>query len=144
MVEQRTHTAGAAMLTVLDGVSFQDLGPAVQGCIESADTTVLTDGWQGYVPLASQGVDHRPEIQGRGPRAKEILPWAHLLSSNLKSWLLGTFHGVSSKHLQHYLLEFTYRLNRRWRENELFFFLTRRAAQASPLPYHRLVAERIG
>jgi hypothetical protein len=57
---------------------------------------------------------------------------------------LGTFHGVSSKHLQHYLLEFAYRLNRRWRENELFFFLTRRAAQASPLPYHRLVAERIG
>ncbi len=34
--------------------------------------------------------------------------------SNLKNWLGGTHHGVSAKHLQAYLNEFTFRFNRRF------------------------------
>ena len=81
-------------------------------------------------------------LQGSPEQAAEILPWAHTIISNLKAWLLGTFRGVSHKHLHRYLHEFTYRLNRRWLEDELFFYLTRRAIQGKPLPYHLLVAER--
>lgn len=33
--------------------------------------------------------------------------------SNLKSWLLGTHHGVSAEHLQVYLDEYVFRFNRR-------------------------------
>ena len=94
--------------------------------------------------MAAQGIDHQPQLQGGGKRATEILPWAHIVISNLKAWLLGTFRGVSPKHLQRYLHEFAYRLNPRWREDELFFFLTRRAAQGKPLPYRLLVAEPVG
>jgi hypothetical protein len=71
-----------------------------------------------------------------------VLPWAHTVFGNLKTWLRGTFHGVSPKHLQRYLDEFSYRLNRRWREGELFGFVLRRVAGGQPLPYGRLVAER--
>jgi len=53
---------------------------------------------------------------------------------NLKTWLRGTFHGVSPKHLQRYLGEFTYRLDRRWREGELFGFVLRRVGRGQPLP----------
>jgi len=60
---------------------------------------------------------------------------------NLKTWLRGTFRGVSRKHLQRYLDEFVYRFDRRWREGELFGFVLNRAASARPLSYHRLVAE---
>ena len=64
--------------------------------------------------------------------------------SNLKTWLRGTFHGVSPKHLPRYLQEFTYRFDRRSRESELFFFVLRRAARGEPLPYPRLTAEVVG
>jgi hypothetical protein len=53
-----------------------------------------------------------------------------------------TFHGVSPKHLQRYLDEYSYRFDRRWREGELFGFVLRRVARGKPLPYRQLVAER--
>ena len=64
--------------------------------------------------------------------------------SNLKTWIRGTFHGVSRKHLQRYLEEFNYRFDRRWKETELFYFVLRRAVGGEPLPYARLTAEVIG
>ena len=41
------------------------------------------------------------------------MPHVHRLFGNLKTWLWGTHHGVSHKHLQAYLDEFTFRFNRR-------------------------------
>lgn len=38
----------------------------------------------------------------------------YLVFSNLKTWLNGIHHGVSAKHLQAYLNEFTFRFNRRF------------------------------
>ena len=144
LVERRENTAGsAALVTVPDG-SWSSLGPAVRGVVEGKNVTVVTDDWSGYRPLAAQGLDHRPETQGSPERAGELLPWAHVVISNLKAWLLGTFRGVSHKHLHRYLQEFSYRFNRRWLEDKLFFYVTRRALQAEPLPYHRLVAEPAG
>jgi transposase-like protein len=52
-------------------------------------------------------------------KAGEWLPWVHVAIGNLKTFLLGTYHGVSSKHLQEYLNEFCYRFNRRAWESEL-------------------------
>jgi len=143
-VERRAHTAGSLQLDVVPDVSWASLGPFVRGAIAAAETTVLTDDWGGYAPFAAAGVDHEPTVQGEPARAAEILPWAHIVISNLKTWLRGTFHGVSHKHLPRYLVEFTYRFNRRWREGELFHFVLRRAAQGDPLPYHRLTAEVVG
>jgi hypothetical protein len=49
----------------------------------------------------------------------EWLPWVHIAISNLKTFLLGTFHGVSIKYLQEYLNEFCYRFNRRCVEKQI-------------------------
>ena len=49
----------------------------------------------------------------------EWLPWVHIAIGNLKTFLLGTFHGVSGKHLQEYLDEFSYRFNRRFVEKQI-------------------------
>ncbi len=143
VVEQRPQSAGRVRLAVLDGVSFEsDLGPFVRGVIDAHGTTVRTDGFGGYLGLKAAGVRHDRRIQGPDrSRAEAILPWVHRVFGNLKTWLRGTFHGVSGKHLQRYLDEFVYRFDRRWREGELFGFVLRRAAQGEPLPYHRLVAE---
>jgi hypothetical protein len=69
----------------------------VRGVIDARETQVHTDGWRAYAELARQGVAHRLRVQGRGPRARKTLPWAHTVISNLKTWLRGTFHGVSPK-----------------------------------------------
>ena len=90
------------------------------------------------------GISRRTGIenaQADPARSAEILPWVHGIFGNLKTWLRGTFHGVSGKHLPRYLTEFVYRFDRRWREGELFGFVLRRAVHGEPLPYHRLVAE---
>ena len=73
-----------------------------------------------------------------------MLPWAHVTFGNLKSWLRGTFHGVSPKHLQRYLDEFEFRFNQRWQETELFPRVLHCAIDAEPCPYRHLIAERIG
>ncbi len=43
----------------------------------------------------------------------EWQPWVHIAIENLKTFLLGTFHGVSGKYLQKYFNEFCYWINRR-------------------------------
>ncbi len=140
-VEQRAHTAGRARLSVLHGVSLaKDLGPFIQANID-AKATVRTDGMPAYYGLPAMGIRHDRQVQGYAARSSEILPWAHTIFGNLKTWLRGTFHGVSGKHLPRYLDEFVYRFDRRWREGELFGFVLRRAARGEPLSYHRLVAE---
>ena len=144
VVERRAHSAGSVHLDVVSDVSWASLGPFVRGAIEGDNTTVRTDDWSGYWPLAAAGVDHDPVAQGEPANAAEILPWAHVVISNLKTWLRGTFHGVSHKHLRRYLAEFAYRFNRRWHEDELFPFVLRRALKSDPLPYHRLKAEAVG
>jgi len=143
-VERRAHTAGSLRLNVVPDASWRSLGPFLRGGIDADEATVVTDDWSGYAPLAAAGVSHEPIPQLEPARAGEILPWAHVVISNLKTWLRGTFHGVSPKYLQRYLVEFTYRFNRRWRDEELFHFVLRRAVRGAPLPYTRLTAEVVG
>jgi ISXO2-like transposase domain len=49
----------------------------------------------------------------------EWLLWVHVVISNFKSYVLGTYHGVSGRYMQEYLDEFCYHLNRRFWENQI-------------------------
>jgi len=142
-VEQRRHSAGRARLSVLEGVRFEeDLGPFVGGVVDACRTTARTDGFGAYLGLEAIGIRHDRKVQGPDrAHSTKILPWSHTIFGNLKTWLRGTFHGVSRKHLQRYLDEFVYRFDRRWREGELFGFVLNRAAHGDPLPYQRLLAD---
>ena len=106
-VEQRPHSAGRVRLEALKRLRFEeDLGPFVSGVIDAHRAIVRTDGYAGYIGLEAAGVHHDRRIQGSDrARSSEILPWAHTVFGNLKTWLRGTFHGVSGKHLQRYLDE---------------------------------------
>jgi transposase-like protein len=143
-VERRERATGSVRLAVVPRASTAELGPFVRGVIDANDATVRTDGWRAYDHLGEQGVDHEPTIQGDPTRAAQLLPSIHNVFSHLKTWLRGTFHGVSQKHLDRYLLEFTYRFDHREREGELFFYVLRRALQGAPLSYSRLTAEVTG
>lgn len=77
-------------------------------------STVNTDGWAGYPGIENHGYYHDIVVTHTDPqKTEEWLPRVHRVFGNLKLWLNGTHHGVSPKHLQAYLNEFTFRFNRR-------------------------------
>lgn len=76
---------------------------------------VRTDGWVGYDRLGTLGYRHEAvAVCGDHAKTDKHLPMIHIVFGNLDTWLLGTHHGVSPKHLQAYLNEFTFRFNRRF------------------------------
>jgi hypothetical protein len=87
-------------------------------------------------------VDHRPLLQRRDhPDAQKLLPRAHRVVSNLKTWLQGTHRGVSPEHLQSYLDEFVFRHNRRRTPMAAFQTLLGLGTQRGPTTY-RQIADR--
>ena len=62
---------------------------------------------------------------------------------NLKSWLNGIHHGVSAKHLQAYLNEFTFRFNRRFYPFNAFRSLLGIAGDATAPTYAELYLRRM-
>jgi transposase-like protein len=144
VVERRGRTAGSVRLAVIPRATTAVLTSFVQSAIEPQEATVHTDAWAAYRALGKMGIDHRPRKGGHGRQALDGLPWAHTVFGNLKTWLRGTFHGVSPKHLQRYLNEFVFRFNKRWQEADLFPPVLRGAIAADPLPYRHLTAERTG
>jgi transposase-like protein len=137
-VEVRGRGSGRIRLAVVGDVSAASLVPFVEGAVEPG-STLLTDGWQGYAPLRKR-YDHRPTTQGDPKNAVQLLPRVHRAFSNLKTWLAGTHHGVSPKHLPHYVNEFVFRFNRRRTPMAAFQSLLGLTAQHPPTTYKMLYA----
>jgi hypothetical protein len=64
----------------------------------------------------------------------------HRTFSNLKTWLKGTHHGVSAKHLPHYVNEFVFRFNRRRMPMAAFRSLLGLTTQHAPTTHKMLYA----
>ena len=106
--------AGRVRLSIAADRSADALGGFVESAVMPG-SLVVTDDWSGYASLRTRGYDHHAIAECGDPEvAEEFLPISHLVFSNLKSWLNGIHHGVSAKHLQAYLNEFTFRFNRRF------------------------------
>jgi len=141
--------AGAARVrAVPDAAAPTLLGFIMDNVAEGAH--LITDGWYGYRMLYEHGYDHDiHQLQGIAKRvggdrkklAPLFLPKVHLFFSNLKTWLRGTFHGVSPRYLQAYLNEYTYRFSRRHRDDQLFGFIVRRMVNAVWTPISGLAPE---
>ena len=102
-------------------------------------STVRTDGWIGYDGLTCMGYKHDAlALNGDPEKAEAHLPMIHLVFSNLKSWLTGTHHGVSPKHLQAYLNEYVFRFNRRFYPMTAFHSVLGIAARAFSPTYEEL------
>ena len=110
---------GRAHLCVIADGSGISLAAAARATIR-AGSEVRMDGWQGYANLAGTGYHHASRSLPTGPDIDAWLPWSHIVLSNFKRWTLDVFHGVSPAHLQAYLDEFCYRLNRRSQRLDLF------------------------
>lgn len=101
------------------------------------NSTIRTDGLYVYRCLAKLGFSHEGTVLA-GKVGEKLLHWTHIIISNAKAFVTGTFHGLDEKHLQQYLDEFCYRFNRRHREAELFDRLLLACATAPPITYDEL------
>jgi transposase-like protein len=73
-------------------------------------STVVTDGWKGYSPLAKAGFNHDVKLMKDD---KKLMPHVHTVFAWVKRWILGTYQGaVKEEYLQFYLND-VFRFNRR-------------------------------
>lgn len=106
--------AGRVRLAVVPDRSALSLCGFIENAV-APGSLIVTDDWGAYAGLRNRGFDHHPiAVCGDPEVAEEFLPIIHLVFANLKSWINGIHHGVSEKHLQAYLNEFTFRFNRRF------------------------------
>ena len=133
---------GRIRMKRIRGASKQQLHGFIQEAVEP-DSTIHTDGWEGYVGLEALGYRHEYDfLAGSSQSASELLPHVHRVAALLKRWLIGTHQGaVSREHLDYYLDEYTFRFNRRRSRHrgKLFYRLVQQAATVGPTTYSEMV-----
>ena len=113
---------GAALFTrmqVVEDVAGGTLQQVVDETV-APGSKIECDGYRSYRNLSGVALDAKKYETG-------YLHWLHKAISNLKAFLLGTYHGRCTQ-LQAYLDEFCFRFNRRKTGNQIFMRLTRAVA----------------
>ena len=72
-------------------------------------STIHNDGYRSYIPVLKDYThEHKPYDPNSG-----LLHWLHIVISNAKAFILGTYHGLPKKPRQAYLDEYCFRFSRR-------------------------------
>jgi transposase-like protein len=122
---------------VIKAVNGDALLEFAESSIEKG-SLIRCDGYSPYNKLAKNGYQLEPE--NFDPTEKpEHLKWLHIIVSNMKAFLLGTYHGIGGEHMQAYLDEFCYRFNRRNWQSQLFSRTLAACSEAKPFPRQNLV-----
>ncbi len=136
MVESKGEHAGFIAMQTVPSMEKPQVETVVKENI-APEQKIRTDGYKSYSGLADMG--HRHDgTPVPAENAPEDLPWVHTAISNAKRFLLGTYHGVSHKHLQRYLDEFCYRFNRRAWEKQITMRLLTACIFATPITFAEL------
>ena len=96
-----------AYAQMIKGYRAEDLRPLLDERVDRG-SKIKTDKWTGYNPLKKDYKIKMVYSKG-GKNFKEL----HYFIMNMKSWIRGIHHQVSSWHFQAYLDEFCFRFNNR-------------------------------
>jgi hypothetical protein len=119
-------------LEELEDITNQFVIPAIQLGVEPG-SLLKTDGAMTYVAAKYLGYGLSQSSYNQSPEATaEHLKWLNMLTSNLKRFLISTYHGVFPQYRQAYLAEFAYRFNRRYWPDQAFDRLLYAALHAEP------------
>jgi hypothetical protein len=99
---------------------------------------IRTDGLNIYSSLSDNGYKHNQKKYDPENEPNH-LHWTHIIISNAKAFIEGTFHGLDSIHLQRYLNEFCYRFNRRFLKAGIFSKLIKAGVNNTKITYHELI-----
>jgi hypothetical protein len=109
---------GRLRMSVVEDFSAASVNYNVFNAISPA-AHVISDGWQGYSDVNDLVQTHIPRITP-AKSASEMLPWVHKMIGNCKAQLRCVHTGVGKEYLQPYLNEFCYRVNRRFKKEDMF------------------------
>ena len=139
-VETRLEGCGHVALNKLSSLRAHELKASIHQKVNQ-DGLLLSDNLAVYQCL-SRELNLLTFTGWEGQKAVEILPDVHRVIARLKTWIRGTHSHVSSKHLNRYLAEFSYRFNRRFkqRRDTIFDRLVTACCDTQTITYHQLVS----
>jgi transposase-like protein len=114
-------------LNVLEAMTSKEIQRVAEQCI-TPGSSILSDGLAAYRKL-NGSYTHSAKAYYR--EGEDFLKWVHVVISNAKAFILGTYHGLGQGYLQAYLDEFCYRFNRRFSPKQLFARLLNACISAS-------------
>jgi len=127
-----------AKMRVVDDFKAKTVKNFAQDSI-SKDATVVTDGFKAYkAQNLKEDFFHEFENFDK-TNDNSPLKWLHIVISNAKAFINGTFHGLERDELQSYLNEFCYRFNRRHMPQLVFDKLLASALLTKPIAYYSAV-----
>jgi transposase-like protein len=94
---------------------------------------VKTDKWTGYAPL-SKDYNIEQKYSDKGGSMKQM----HTIIHQLKSWLRSTYSWVHQEHIEKYLDEFSFRINRSIFKQTIFHSLILRMLMHNPITYQQI------
>lgn len=100
----------------------------------SKEAKVATDLWRSYTPLSEEW-----NITQSKSKPTENFITIHRFIQQLKSWIRGIYHWISEDHIQGYLDEFCFRLNRHLFKDTIFNTLVNRMMDHQPVSKDLLV-----
>jgi len=130
--DERKERVGRLRLQVVPDSCADSLVGFVLSNIQ-VGSEVRTDGLASYNQLAKKGYSYKTV-------ENHELEHIHKTFGNLKTWIEGTHHGVSKKHMHAYVNEFVFRHNRRRTPMAAFQTVLGLAARTEGLTYADLYA----
>lgn len=101
------------------------------------EACVLTDKWRGYIPLKST-YNITQTLSNSGEGLKQM----HTMIHALKSWVRTIYSWVHQDHIQSYLDEFSYRINRSIFKKSIFHKIIERVMNAEHLGYKKIIVKK--
>lgn len=100
----------------------------------SVDANIDTDKWKGYRPLMKEyNITQSLSDKGQG------MPQMHIVIHQIKSWLRTIYSWVHPEHIDSYLDEFSFRINRSIYKQTIFHKIMERVVQSEHLSYNTII-----
>ena len=118
----------------LESIYDEHLIPVLKKRVKKGSKLKM-DGGIGY-SNATRGADYKLKQSSYSKdkeKTQEHLKWVNILTSNLKRFLLSTYHGIHPKYRRAYLAEFAYRFNRRYWPYQAFDRLLYACIRSKPV-----------
>jgi transposase-like protein len=127
-------------MAVTEDIKSESLVRFAEGNI-TAGSTISSDAYRSYSKAFFKGTYHHEPARYETKEGNEHLKWLHIIISNAKRFILGTYHGLDGTHFQAYLDEYCFRVNRRSFAAQLFDRLLCACSSTSTITYKMLVSE---
>lgn len=122
-----------AYAQMIKGYRAEDLKPFLEERVDKG-SKIKTDKWTGYNPLKKDYKIKMVYSKG-GKNFKEL----HYFIMNMKNWIRGIHHQVSSWHFQAYLDEFCFRFNNRIGKKNVYEIVLENMIEHKPVYSKELV-----